>query len=90
MVLEQSEQKSILDLMSNYKKLHEEISRIEVSIVDFEKSLKMLYKDKDAVIKNIEENRESESTIIKGLVEKYGEGRLDLQNFEWVTNKQEE
>ena len=88
MILEQTEQKSILDLMNNYRKLHEEITKIEVMSKDFEKTLQELYKTKDVVIKSIEENRENEAGIIKGLVDKYGEGKLDLQNFEWITNNQ--
>jgi len=87
MILEPAEQQQILNLMDRYKKLHDEIARVEVSIVDFEKSLKMLHDDKDKVIKGIEDNRESESTIIKALVDKYGEGKLDLAKFEWITNK---
>jgi hypothetical protein len=87
MILEQTEQQSIIDLMDNYRKLHEEITKIEVMTKDFEQSLRQLHKDKDAVIKGIEDNRENESGILKGLVEKYGEGKLDLSKFEWITNK---
>ena len=87
MILEQSEQKKVTDLMVNYRHLHDEIARIEVTIKDFEKSLQMLYKDKDAVVKGIEDARDNESTVIKGLVDKYGDGKLNLANFEWVTDE---
>lgn len=87
MVLEYAEKQNILDLMENYKKLHEQISRIEVTSKEMEKSLHLLHKEKDVVIKGIEDNRENESGIIKGLVEKYGEGRLDLQTFDWIPNE---
>jgi prefoldin subunit 5 len=86
MILEQSEQKQILDLMDNYRRLHAEIKKVEDSITEFQKTLASLNEVKDVVDKGIEENRENESTIIKALVEKYGEGKLDLKNFEWVTN----
>ena len=86
MILEKEEQQKILDLMDNYRKLHEEISKVEVMVRDFEKTLQELYKTKDTVIKNIEDNRENEAGLLKGLVAKYGEGKLDLTNFEWITN----
>jgi predicted nucleic acid-binding Zn-ribbon protein len=86
MILEQAEQKQITDLMDNYRRLHTEIKRVEESIEEFQKTLNSLNEVKDVVVKGIEENRENESTIIKSLVEKYGEGKLDLTNFEWVTN----
>lgn len=87
MVLEQTEQISILNLMSNYKKLHDEISKVETSINELEESLKELHKRKDAVIKGIEENRDNEATLIKGLVDKYGEGKMSLLDMSWITNE---
>lgn len=87
MILEQTEQTQILDLMSNYKQLHDEIARVEVSIRDLEAEMKKLHNDKDRVINGIEDNRDNEATIIKTLVDKYGEGKLSLQNMEWISNE---
>jgi hypothetical protein len=89
MILEQQEQQEIVSLMDGYKKMHDEIVRVEVSIRDFEKSLKLLYEDKDKVVKGIEDNRKIEAEIIQKLITKYGEGKLDIRSFEWVNNKQE-
>jgi len=92
MILEQTEQTQILDLMSNYKHLHDEIARVEVSIRELESEMKRLYSDKDRVINGIENNRDNEATIIKALVDKYGEGKLDVTTMTWYPNeiKQEE
>ena len=86
MILEEQEKQQILSLMAKYRNLHDGISRIEVSIKDVEQTLRSLYEEKDAIVKGIEENRETETTVIKSLVEKYGEGKLNLDNFEWVTS----
>ena len=92
MILEQTEQTQILDLMSNYKQLHDEIARVEVSIRELEAEMKRLNNDKDRVINGIEDNRDNEATIIKALVDKYGEGKLDVTTMTWYPNeiKQEE
>lgn len=92
MILEQTEQTQILDLMSNYKQLHDEIARVEVSIRELEAEMKRLNNDKDRVINGIENNRDNEATIIKALVDKYGEGKLDVTTMTWYPNeiKQEE
>ena len=87
MLLEPEEKQQILDLVDRYRTLHDEIAKIEASIVSFQESLKTLYKDKDSIINGIESNRENESTVIKGLVKKYGEGKLNLESFEWINNK---
>jgi predicted nucleic acid-binding Zn-ribbon protein len=87
MTLEPKEKQDIIDLMSNYKKLHDEINKVEKTMEEFQKTLDILNTTKDAVIKGLEENRETESTVIKRLVEKYGEGKLNLTNFEWEINK---
>jgi len=87
MVLEQIEKESILALLNNYRQIHDGLSKIEGSINEMQKALTDLFNAKDALIKNLEDNREGESTLIKGLVEKYGEGKLNLENFEWVINK---
>lgn len=86
MVLEQIEKESILALLNNYRQIHDGLSTIEDSINIMQKSLTELLNSKDALINNLEENREGESTLIKGLVEKYGEGKLNLENFEWIIN----
>lgn len=87
MILEQTEQTQILDLMSNYKQLHDEIARVEVSIRELEAEMKRLNNDKDRVINGIEDNRDNEATIIKALVDKYGEGKLDVTTMTWYPNE---
>lgn len=87
MILEQAEKQSILDLMSNYKNLHNEINKVEKAMTELQKTLDTLNVTKDAVIKGLEDNRETESTVIKRLVEKYGEGKLNFTTFEWEINK---
>lgn len=86
MILEPIEKQNILDLMSNYKNLHEEIAKVEKTITELTSSLKELYKVQGGITKDLEDTRDKEATLIKMLVEKYGEGRLDTQNFEWITN----
>lgn len=90
MTLEEIEKRNILDLMSRYRSLHEEIAKIEKSINDFNNSLKDLYKTKDIIVGRLEENRETEATLIKMLVEKYGEGRLNTNDMTWVPNETKE
>jgi hypothetical protein len=87
MILNQEEQKTITELMNTYRKLHDEIARIEVTIKDLNESLKSLHGNKDTIINGISSARAYEANIIKGLEEKYGEGKLDVNTFNWV-NKQ--
>lgn len=88
MFIEESEQRSIIELMDRYKRLHDEITRIEVTIKDVENDLRTLLKSKDSVVDGITKNREKEHQLILELTKKYGDGKLNVQNFEWIKTKE--
>ena len=87
MILTQEEQNNISKLISNYQESHATITRVENFIKDFSKTLELLQQEKDVIIEKLNENRENEATVIKGLVEKYGEGKLNTTTLEWIPNE---
>lgn len=86
--LEKKETDAILDLIQTYRDLHTKIAEVEEGIVTVEKQMKKLHKQKDAVIAQIQANRDREGELIGDLMKKYGDGKLNLNDLEWV--KQDE
>lgn len=87
MKLEQNELDAINELIVKYNNQHDDIIRVELSIKELETNLKSLNEKKDKLLNTIEDNRDLERTIVKALVDKYGEGKLDVQTLEWITNE---
>ena len=81
-----SEKESIKDLIQTYRELHDKINEVENGIEAIEKEMKRLYSQKDSIIDQIQANREREIITMKALEDKYGLGKLDLDDMSWVTN----
>lgn len=85
--LHKKETAALLELIHTYRNLHTKIAEVEDGIASVEKQMKKLYKQKDAVIAQIQANREREGELIDELLEKYGKGKLNLENLEWINDE---
>jgi hypothetical protein len=82
------EQSKILGLMAEYRSLHDGLNEIEASINKMVETIKEAYSLKEALDKRIKDVRASEDVVITGMIEKYGNGKLNLDDLEWIlTNK---
>ena len=84
MILDKDDKDSILNLMSDYKESHDALSEVETTIKGIQEQLKALYESKDNALRSLEKVRINEIKVTESLNEKYGEGKLDVQSFEWV------
>jgi hypothetical protein len=90
MILTEDEKNNIHELIKNYKKSHDQITRAENLIKDFSKSLELLQQEKDVIIERITENRNNEAIVMKQLEEKYGPGKLNPTTLEWIPQIKQE
>ncbi len=83
------EKDEVVHLIETYKTIHDEIKTIENSITEFEEGLKSLYSKKDLIIKQLEDSRDSEIQMVNNLANTYGDGKLDINNFEWINTQKQ-
>ncbi len=83
------EKNEIVRLIETYKTIHDEIKTIENSITEFEEGLQSLYYKKDLIIKQLEDSRDSEIQMVNNLANTYGDGKLDINNFEWINTQKQ-
>lgn len=87
MILKQSQQQTILDIMDKYRTLHEKISNLESSILELDVNLKKLYAEKDTFLKGMEDTKDEEASLMKTLIDEYGEGKINIHDLSWIENK---
>lgn len=85
-----SEKDSIIDMIQTYRALHSKIAEVEKVIESVEKQMKILYSQKDSIIAQMQVNRDQEGLLLNELVEKYGKGKLSIDDMTWITEDQNE
>jgi len=80
-----SEKDSIVDMIQTYRDLHGKIAEIEKGITMVETQMKKLYSQKDSIIAKMQANRDQEGLLLNELMEKYGRGKLSIDDMTWVT-----
>lgn len=78
--LTKTEKDEIVKLSTDFVSIHQEMRQIEGEI-------EKLRKKADLLEKNLNGCREKEKKFTKKLYSKYGEGRLDPINLEWVSGE---
>jgi hypothetical protein len=87
MTLEQTDKEAVLDIMKKYRDIHVELMSVEATAKELEKSLNDARERGESLVRTLESQRDLEGAVIRGLVQKYGEGRLDPVSFEWIAEK---
>lgn len=87
MKITSEEQQEVIEIIQNYRKLHDNIAEIEVSMKDLDNMMKELRSKKDVIIDGIKDNRKREGVVIESMISKYGKGRLNLDEMNWLPNE---
>ena len=74
----QEELNSIEQLKNNYSSITNALGNLEISRIQTEKRLDMLYNEKLSLETQYEQIIQTENNLINTLTEKYGQGNLDI------------
>jgi hypothetical protein len=80
--LTETENREASSIIENYREIEKELT-------DVQEQLLQLDFQKEQLLLRLDETRKAEEDYFISLTEKYGEGKLDLLTFEYVTIKNE-
>lgn len=80
--LNQEELKKVIELQNSYSKVNFEIGEIEIRKRSLEKQLNELKQNQDYLFKDFENLQQEEAKISQELEQKYGKGKINIDNGE--------
>ena len=84
------EMASLQELQNTYASISTQFGQLKVSRINLERQVYNLDEMEDNLEKAWEENRQTESDLVKSLNEKYGAGSLNPTTGEFIPNPTEE
>ena len=84
------ELQSLQELQNTYASISTQFGQLKVSRINLERQMYSLDEAEDNLTKAWEENRQTESDLVKSLNEKYGAGTLNPQTGEFIPRPTEE
>ena len=84
------ELQSLQELQNTYASISTQFGQLKVSRINLERQMYSLDEAEDNLTKAWEENRQTESDLVKSLNEKYGAGSLNPQTGEFIPRPTEE
>ena len=84
------ELQSLQELQNTYASISTQFGQLKVSRMNLERQMENLDEMEDNLEKAWEENRQTESDLVKSLNEKYGAGSLNPTTGEFIPNPTEE
>ena len=84
------ELQSLQELQNTYASISTQFGQLKVSRINLERQMYSLDEAEDNLTKAWEENRQTESDLVKSLNEKYGAGTLNPTTGEFIPNPTEE
>ena len=84
------ELQSLQELQNTYASISTQFGQLKVSRINLERQMYSLDEAEDNLTKAWEENRQTESDLVKSLNEKYGAGALNPQTGEFIPKPTQE
>ena len=84
------ELQSLQELQNTYASIATQFGQLKVSRINLERQMYSLDEAEDNLTKSWEENRQTESDLVKSLNEKYGAGSLNPTTGEFIPRPTEE
>ena len=84
------ELQSLQELQNTYASISTQFGQLKVSRINLERQMENLDDAENQLEQNWEENRQTESDLVKSLNEKYGAGSLNPQTGEFIPRPTEE
>ena len=84
------ELQSLQELQNTYASISTQFGQLKVSRINLERQMENLDEVERQLEQNWEENRQTESDLVKSLNEKYGAGSLNPQTGEFIPRPTEE
>ena len=84
------ELQSLQELQNTYASISTQFGQVKVSRINLERQMENLDDAENQLEQNWEENRQTESDLVKSLNEKYGAGSLNPQTGEFIPRPTEE
>ena len=84
------ELQSLQELQNTYASISTQFGQLKVSRMNLERQMENLDDAENQLEQNWEENRQTESDLVKSLNEKYGAGSLNPQTGEFIPRPTEE
>ena len=84
------ELQSLQELQNTYASISTQFGQLKVSRINLERQMENLDEAEDNLTKAWEENRQTESDLVKSLNEKYGAGTLNPTTGEFIPRPTEE
>ena len=84
------ELKSLQELQNTYASISTQFGQVKVSRINLEKQIENLDDAENQLEQSWEENRQTESDLVKSLNEKYGAGTLNPTTGEFIPRPTEE
>ena len=84
------EMASLQELQNTYASISTQFGQVKVSRINLERQMQNLDEMEDNLEKAWEENRQTESDLVKSLNEKYGAGTLNPQTGEFIPQPTQE
>ena len=81
---------SLQELQNTYASISTQFGQIKVNRINLERQIENLDDAENQLEQNWEENRQTESDLVKSLNEKYGAGSLNPQTGEFIPRPTEE
>ena len=81
---------SLQELQNTYASISTQFGQLKVSRINLERQMENLDDAENQLEQNWEENRQTESDLVKSLNEKYGAGSLNPQTGEFIPRPTEE
>ena len=81
---------SLQELQNTYASISTQFGQVKVSRINLEKQIENLDDAENQLEQSWEENRQTESDLVKSLNEKYGAGSLNPTTGEFIPNPTEE
>ena len=86
----EDELSSLQELQNTYASISTQFGQLKVSRINLERQMENLDDAENQLEQNWEENRQTESDLVKSLNEKYGAGSLNPQTGEFIPRPTEE
>ena len=84
------ELRSLQELQNTYASISTQFGQVKVSRINLERQIENLDDAENQLEQSWEENRQTESDLVKSLNEKYGAGSLNPQTGEFIPRPTEE